>query len=119
MRYFATMREVRDFVLCHDTSTISAIGGLVNAGVGTYGAVQQGDIARNAESQRNAQYNKLNALSNPTTLLANIMAMKQSLTNEQKDMITQSVTSRLVQQGQGGATGIDSGSGGSGIAAGG
>lgn len=106
MRYFATAREVREFVLCHDTSTIAAIGGLVNAGSGIYSSVQQQDIARNAESQRNAQYNKLNALSDPKTLLANIMKMKQSLTESQKDMITQAVTSRLVQQGQGGATGL-------------
>jgi hypothetical protein len=95
-------------------SLTSLIGPLLSTVAGGVQSAESIDIAKKnqaqaltAENQRTQQYNQLEGLaSNPTQLFANINALKQQLTDQEKSMITRSVTAQMIQSGQGGAPGL-------------
>lgn len=86
---------------------LGLIGGLLSAGSGIYTSIENNQQGRTAETQRNQQYTQLNNLvNNPQQLLANIMAMKRSLTADEKNLIIQTVTASMANSGQSGAPGL-------------
>ncbi len=74
-----------------DTGIIQAIGGAIQAASAINAASQQNKTAQKAEAERVAENARRAKESDPTTMLANIMKLKQSLSKEQQAAIVRAV----------------------------
>jgi hypothetical protein len=103
--YLSSWKAARMFA-CHDEASIAAISSIASAGGQAYSSVQAGTRDKQLYNEQQDVYKKAQAASDPKTVMAGIMALKQPLSDELRQQIIQGVTESMSSRGLGNAPGL-------------